>query len=215
LNYLNTIKTAIIFFPFLALFFTIPYILQQYHKYGSINKLRSLIVYSFILYLLVVYFLVILPLPSIEEVINMDPIKPRLIPFSFINDIITGEVSEKLILEDKNGVISNYDVGLSKYHNISIDDDKLIITFNDEEKPMEEVTLSKKHYDNKTLLVYVKDNSQKLASLRLSNQDELSLRVQNKETPTEVVRVPNTLEDDIVKRFDVVIGFNYNASRFN
>ena len=77
MNYLNTIKTAIIFFPFLALFFTIPYILQQYHKYGSINKLRSLIVYSFILYLLVVYFLVILPLPSIEEVINMDPIKPR------------------------------------------------------------------------------------------------------------------------------------------
>ena len=88
MNYLNTIKTAIIFFPFLALFFTIPYILQQYHKYGSINKLRSLIVYSFILYLLVVYFLVILPLPSIEKVINMDPIKPRLIPFSFINDII-------------------------------------------------------------------------------------------------------------------------------
>lgn len=147
---------------------------------------------------------------EILRLIEEDKKKP-----SFINDIITGEVSEKLILEDKNGVISNYDVGLSKYHNISIDDDKLIITFNDEEKPMEEVTLSKKHYDNKTLLVYVKDNSQKLASLRLSNQDELSLRVQNKETPTEVVRVPNTLEDDIVKRFDVVIGFNYNASRFN
>lgn len=147
---------------------------------------------------------------EILRLIEEDKKKP-----SFINDIITGEVSEKLILEDKNGVISNYDVGLSKYHNISIDDNKLIITFNDEEKPMEEVILSKKHYDNKTLLVYVKDNSQKLAALRISNPEELKLKIKNKKTPTEIVRVPSTGDDNIVKRFDVVIGFNYNASRFN
>lgn len=35
-------------FPFIALLFTIPFILAQYHRYGSINKLRVLIVYSFI-----------------------------------------------------------------------------------------------------------------------------------------------------------------------
>lgn len=133
---------------------------------------------------------------------------------SFIDTVITGEVSEKLILEDKNGVLKDYDIGSSKYHDISIDDNKMTIIFNNEEKPVEEVILSKKHYDNKTLLVYVKDNSQKLASLRISNPEELSLKVQNKKTP-EIVRVPSTGEDDILKRFDVVIGFSYNASRFN
>lgn len=88
MNYINVIKTAFLSFPLLALLITIPYMLYQYHHYGSINKLRTVIIYSFILYLLVIYFLVILPLPSIEEVSNMTGDFMQLIPFNFINDII-------------------------------------------------------------------------------------------------------------------------------
>lgn len=88
MGYLISIKTAIFIFPILAFLFTIPFILIQYHRYGSINKLRTLIVYSFILYLLAVYFLVILPLPHFSEVSNMKAVNPRLIPFSFVSDII-------------------------------------------------------------------------------------------------------------------------------
>lgn len=40
-----------------AFVFTIPYILVNYHKYGSLLSIRILIVYSFILYLICVYFL--------------------------------------------------------------------------------------------------------------------------------------------------------------
>ena len=69
------IKTAIILFPLVALVFTIPYIIYQYHKYGSINSYRSLVVYSFLLYLMVAYFLVILPLPSIEKSFTNDNTK--------------------------------------------------------------------------------------------------------------------------------------------
>ncbi len=86
--YLNTIKIAIFTFPIIAFLFTIPFILHQYHKYGSINKLRVLIIYSFILYLITIYFLVILPLPSEVEVLNMKDIIPQLEPFKFINDIL-------------------------------------------------------------------------------------------------------------------------------
>lgn len=96
MSYIYSIKTAIFVFPFIALLFTIPFILRQYHKYGSINPFRVLIVYSFILYMLCIYFLVILPLPKREEVIYK-PDMIKLIPFGFIGDIIK---ESSLVLND-------------------------------------------------------------------------------------------------------------------
>lgn len=87
MSYLISIKTAILVFPLIACLFSIPFVLHQYHKYGSINPLRVLIVYSFILYMITIYFLVILPLPDRSEVIYK-PNMVRLIPFGFISDII-------------------------------------------------------------------------------------------------------------------------------
>lgn len=87
MNYLISIKTSIIVFPFLALLFTLPFIISQYHKYGSISPFRVLIIYSFILYMLTIYFLVILPLPKISEVVKQ-PRMIRLIPLTFIKDFI-------------------------------------------------------------------------------------------------------------------------------
>lgn len=88
--YLNTFKTAFLLFPIVALLITIPFIIIEYHKYGSINKLRTLIIYSFILYLMNIYFLVILPLPSIDYVKNLSTPKYQLVPFRFIIDFING-----------------------------------------------------------------------------------------------------------------------------
>ena len=62
--------------------------LVQYHKYGSINKFRTLIIYSFILYLITIYFLVILPLPSIDYVKTLTTPKYNLIPFKAVFDFI-------------------------------------------------------------------------------------------------------------------------------
>lgn len=82
-----SIQMAFLLFPLVALFFTIPYMLYQYHKYGSVNSYRSIIIYSFLLYLMSAYFLVILPLPSIDVVSKMTTPKYNLIPFQFISDI--------------------------------------------------------------------------------------------------------------------------------
>ena len=86
--YLESIKTAFLIFPFLAFLITLPYLLIQYHKYGSVPLIRSSIVYTFTLYLLTAYFLVILPLPSKEEVLKMPTKVPQLIPFAFLTDFI-------------------------------------------------------------------------------------------------------------------------------
>ena len=86
--YLESIKTAILLFPFLAFLITIPYLILQYRKYGSVPLIRSAIVYTFILYLLAAYFLVILPLPTKEAVAAMAPKVPQLVPFNFLTDFV-------------------------------------------------------------------------------------------------------------------------------
>ena len=96
MSYLEAIKIALVTFPFLALIFTTPFVLWQYHKYGSINKLRVLIIYSFILYIICVYFLAIFPLPDRDSIDMTAPIC-QLIPFSFIFNIIKEASSMKNI----------------------------------------------------------------------------------------------------------------------
>ena len=86
--YKEVIIQAVIIFPVVAALFTMPYMLYNYHKYGSVLSMRILIVYSFILYLLCAYFLVILPLPSMEEVAAMTGPRAQLVPFQFVQDII-------------------------------------------------------------------------------------------------------------------------------
>lgn len=88
MQYIETIKKSFLFFPLIAFLITIPFIISNYHKYGSIHKLRVFIIYSFVLYLLTIYFLVILPLPSIEKVRNLTTPTMNLIPFSFVGDFI-------------------------------------------------------------------------------------------------------------------------------
>lgn len=88
MSYVTAITTAVFTFPIIALLFTMPFIIAQYHKYGSVHKLRVLIIYSFILYLMTAFFLVILPLPSFEEVRNLTTPIANLVPFSFVTDFI-------------------------------------------------------------------------------------------------------------------------------
>ena len=86
-DYIEPISIAFMLFPFIAFLITLPYIIHQYHKYGSVAILRVVIVYSFILYLMTCYFLVILPLPTRAEVASMTGPATQLIPFNFITDI--------------------------------------------------------------------------------------------------------------------------------
>lgn len=78
--YITAIKFAIFVFPILAILLTLPYIIVQYARYGSVSFLRSLILFTFIFYMLCAYFLVIMPLPHRSEVgpgrqINLEPFR--------------------------------------------------------------------------------------------------------------------------------------------
>ena len=87
--YINTIKTAVYLFPFIALLLTAPYMLYEYRKYGAILILRTMIIYSFIFYLMTAYFMTILPLPSLESVSELTTPVMELRPFHAIELIFT------------------------------------------------------------------------------------------------------------------------------
>lgn len=97
MNYMIPIMSACLVFPLIAALFTAPYVLLQYHKYGSIPTLRVIVVYSFILYLIAAYFLVILPLPPLSEVAKMTGPRVQLLPFQFVADFLN---NTSLILTD-------------------------------------------------------------------------------------------------------------------
>lgn len=86
--YLIPIRYAMMIFPILAAFITLPYMISQYHRYGSILSMRVLIIYSFIFYLLCAYFLTMLPLPPIEDVAKMSGATMQLISFNSLQNLI-------------------------------------------------------------------------------------------------------------------------------
>ena len=88
--YLEPVRIAVLVFPLIAAFFTIPFLIQNYRKYGGIAMMRVLVVYSFILYSLCAFFLTILPLPSREAVAAMAPKPIGWIPFTDLNTGLVG-----------------------------------------------------------------------------------------------------------------------------
>ncbi len=69
--YLGPLKTAMMIFPFLALFISAFFFIHEYRKYGRFLVVRGIIMYSFVFYLLCAYLLVILPLPPIDQVAQL------------------------------------------------------------------------------------------------------------------------------------------------
>jgi len=150
---------------------------------------------------------------NILDLVNSHDIKP-----SFIDEKITGKVGETVEIEDTNKVLNNYEISDSKNHQVEIKDNKLLITFNNEETDSEELILTKKKYDSKTLLVYIKDVSQKLAALRLSSDETETIEIQNykeKEPEKEIVRVPSTADENIIKKFNIKWTVKNNDKKFN
>lgn len=87
-SYLYPIEKALIQFPVIALVLTIPFILYNYRRYGSVSFVRSLVLFTFIFYLQCAFYMVILPLPEPNVVVNNTGPFVQLIPFNFIKDFI-------------------------------------------------------------------------------------------------------------------------------
>ncbi|KRM94251.1 glycopeptide antibiotics resistance protein [Lentilactobacillus senioris DSM 24302 = JCM 17472] len=94
--YVFPIVSAFFTFIFIALLAVIPYAVLQYRKYGSISKLKVLIVFSFSFYLICAYYLIILPLPSQSFVAHLHTPWMQLVPFNALHYFITNTVFRPL-----------------------------------------------------------------------------------------------------------------------
>lgn len=88
-TYAGVIKDAILLFPAVAAVITLPYVIYNYHEFGSVLSLRCVVVYSFVLYLLCTCFLVVLPLPSRAEVAAMTGTRVQLVPLTELKQAMT------------------------------------------------------------------------------------------------------------------------------
>ena len=86
--YLSDILTACILFPVVAFLITVPYMIYQYRRRGSVPKLHTAIVYSFVFYLMCAYFLVLLPLPTDRTAYVAYAATPQLVPFNFVREFL-------------------------------------------------------------------------------------------------------------------------------
>ena len=87
MSYMSVIITSVLVFPIIAFLITLPYIIYNYNKFGSILLIRTILIYLFVLYLLSAYFLIIMPLPKIESVKKLTT-EVQLIPFDLLKNII-------------------------------------------------------------------------------------------------------------------------------
>lgn len=143
---------------------------------------------------------------------------------SFTNETIKGKVGETIALEDENQELNEYEVKTESKHKLQIVQNTLYITFNKEKVEPETITLTKKTYDNQTLVVYTMPGSQTLAALRLSSPKEINITLENikeenpketpKETPKEIVKVPSTSIDENINHYQNKTQIKYNDQRF-
>ena len=124
-----------------------------------------------------------------EEILSLVQ-KHNLKP-SFSEKSFKAVVGNKIVLEDENNVLDDYEISSSEYHDVVKEGNTITITLNSEVVPEETLTLIRKHYDDAPLLVYSKANSQTLSALRITTDKETYIKISNEEAP-EVVEVPNT-----------------------
>ena len=96
-RYIKIVEFACFIFPIIALLITVPYMIKQYRKYGSVTALKSLIIYSFVLYMMTAYFMTIMPLPHRSEVAKMTQGFTQLRPFATISAMFN---SSTIIVND-------------------------------------------------------------------------------------------------------------------
>ena len=98
-NYSFPIISAIAVFPAIVSIITIPFLVWNYRKYNGLSVMRATVIFSFVFYMMCAFFLTLLPLPTIEEVLNRKPV-----PFNnqLFNNIIATMANAGFVASDKS-----------------------------------------------------------------------------------------------------------------
>ena len=90
--YIFPIQMALITFPFLALFISLPVFIKEYHKFGAFPAIKGFVIYTFVFYLLTAFFLTMLPLPDKSVVAALTTPRYQLQPFADVGRFLNQTV---------------------------------------------------------------------------------------------------------------------------
>ncbi len=98
-NYSFPIFTAISLFPMIVCILTIPFLIWNYRKYNGLSVMRATIIFSFVFYMMCAFFLTLLPLPTLQEVLEREPV-----PFNhhLFNNIISAMQDAGFVASDRS-----------------------------------------------------------------------------------------------------------------
>lgn len=86
--YINPIANGITVSLLIIYLAFIPVLIYQYRKYGAFRIRKNIVLTSFVVYMITAFFITLLPLPSIEAVKNMEPVKANFSPFLFVKTFL-------------------------------------------------------------------------------------------------------------------------------
>ncbi|SFU15821.1 Glycopeptide antibiotics resistance protein [Algoriphagus locisalis] len=115
-DYFEAIRTAILYFPLIALLSMVPYAFIQYRKIGYVQINRSLVFYTFVFYSMAAFFLTLLPLPEITPdfcEVRSGRFIPSYFPFRFVKDTfreVQGNISLFSIVKSTTFKVTAFNV---------------------------------------------------------------------------------------------------------
>lgn len=98
---------------------------------------------------------------------------------SFAQEEVEGNIGDEIILTDENNVLSEFSMEYNGDHQITKSGNKLIIKLSETSIGEDSITFRKDSYDNQVSVIYYQGDSQKLASLRISDPTTFTLKIKS------------------------------------
>ena len=104
----------------------------------------------------------------------------------FGTDKIEGNIGDTITLSDKNNVLDGYDIVYSGNHKVEKNGNELTITLNSASIDTTNIKFVRKDYDRETTIIYYQGNSQKLATIRLSDPTSKNVTLKSNGAKVEI-----------------------------
>lgn len=105
---------------------------------------------------------------------------------SFASDKLEANMGDEIILNDTNNVLGQFSVEYNGKNKVSVNGNNLDIKLTDNFIGEETIKFVKKNYDNQVNLIYYKESSQTLATLRISNPLNFELKFKSNGGSVEI-----------------------------
>lgn len=105
---------------------------------------------------------------------------------SFAQTTVEGNIGDEIVLTDKNGALDSFTMSYNGKHQVTKEGNNLKIKLNQSTIGDDSIIFRKSSYDSQVSVIYYKNSSQKLASLRISDPTTFTLKIKSNGGKVEV-----------------------------